>query len=65
MHLLVFVYASIQNVKMNRIHFNTFEWKGGGAGGGGGGVGISRGLIVGCIFFAGRWAYDWGGGVHK
>ena len=30
MHLLVFVYASIQNVKMNRIHFNTFEWKGGG-----------------------------------
>ena len=39
MHLLVFVYASIQNVKMNRIHFNTFEWKGGG-GGGGGGVGV-------------------------
>ena len=31
----------------------------------GGGVGISRGLIVGCIFFfTGRWAYDWvGGGV--
>lgn len=46
MHLLVFVYASIQNVKMNRIHFNTFEWKGGG----GGWVGISRGLIVGCFF---------------
>ena len=50
MRLLVFVYALIENVKMNRIHFNTFEWKGGG-GGGGGGVGISRGLIVGCIFF--------------
>ena len=30
MHLLVFVYASIQNVKMNRIHFNTFEWEWGG-----------------------------------
>ena len=30
MHLLVFVYALIQNVKMNRIYFNTFEWKGGG-----------------------------------
>ena len=36
MHLLVFVYASIQNVKMNRIHFNTFEWEWGGGGGGGG-----------------------------
>ena len=48
MHLLVFVYASIQNVKMNRIHFNTFEWK---WGEGGVGVRISRGLIEGCIFF--------------
>ena len=65
MHLLVFVYASIQNVKMNRIHFNTFEWKGGG---GGGWVGITRGLIVGCFFFTGRWAYDWGrggGGISR
>ena len=33
-------------------------------GGGGGWVGISRGLIVGCFFFTGRWAYDGGGGYR-
>ena len=74
MHLLVFVYASIQNVKMNRIHFNTFEWKGGGGGGGGRGIRGGEGgwgtYIQGAyrrmyFFFTGRWAYDWGGGGYK
>ena len=65
MHLLVFVYASIQNVKMNRIHFNTFEWKWGGGGGRGVGVRISRGLIEGCIFFLQVDGPMTGGGGYK
>lgn len=61
MHLLVFVYASIQNVKMNRIHFNTFEWKGGG-----GGLGrYIQGAYSRMFFFTGIWAYDWGGGISR